>query len=446
MSKSDYVVNKKKKPFFSLIKIILAIVVLAIMIGLENSVEINNLSFGNIIGLDKSPNENDNLLVTFQFINPKMESSNSISTENTFVTSVEAKSIDLAVSSLAQYLSSNLSFSTANAIIISEDLAKDGVQRYISTISSSIKYNSNMYVLVCEGKAQDFIETLDKNKDIKPLSCFKILEISEKNNGGTDVINLTEFNDMLHTNNAVAHAPICKLNTDNKDEKESNSSDKEKNEDSESSEKSSSSEEEKVDNTTNTQDDVIKQKSNIKLELGGTAIFKDDKLIGKISTDETAYHVMLASILESYNTTIDLNSDTKTNNQSTSIDINILQTKKAKINVDTNGIRPRIDIQIPLNVIVLSTPAGEYNYSNIEYINNLKERIKDTLDKKMKDYIYKLQNEYDSDLDALYKYSRKNFLTLKKYNEYNFKEKFKDAKINVKFDISFKDSGLNLQK
>ena len=54
-----------------------------------------------------------------------------------------------------------------------------------------------MYVLVCEGKAQDFIETLDKNKDIKPLSCFKILEISEKNNGGTDVINLTEFNDML---------------------------------------------------------------------------------------------------------------------------------------------------------------------------------------------------------------------------------------------------------
>ena len=56
MSKSDYVVNKKKKPFFSLIKIILTIVVLAIKIDLENSVEINNLSFGNIICLDKSPN------------------------------------------------------------------------------------------------------------------------------------------------------------------------------------------------------------------------------------------------------------------------------------------------------------------------------------------------------------------------------------------------------
>ena len=219
--------------------------------------------------------------------------------------------------------------------------------------------NFDIFGNVREDKTKISILANKKHREVKK-DLFKILEISEKNNGGTDVINLTEFNDMLHTNNAVAHAPICKLNTDNKDEKESNSSDKEKNEDSESSEKSSSSEEEKVDNTTNTQDDVIKQKSNIKLELGGTAIFKDDKLIGKISTDETAYHVMLASILESYNTTIDLNSDNKTNNQSTAIDINILQTKKAKINVDTNGIRPRIDIQIPLNVIVLSTPAGEY--------------------------------------------------------------------------------------
>lgn len=450
MSKNDYVIEKKKNPFFTIVKIAVIITILISMIGLENSVNTNNLCFANIIGLDKSENNPSNLLITFQIITPKLESSNSVSTDKTIVTSIDENSIDIAVSTLQDYISSNIEFSNSNAIIISEDLAKDGVQRYISTISSNLDFNNNMYILICEGKAQDFIETLDKNDSINPTSYFDILKISEEKSSSVKFVNLTEFSNLLFTSNATPYAPICKINTENKktsNENQDNEDNKDENE--QKSENSASKKNSNtVDNTSSNNQDLIKQKSDINIEIGGTAIFKDEKLVGKLSSDETAFHIMLTSILISYTTTLDVNEseDNAINNQTSSSNVNITQTGKAKIKVDTNGNRPRIDIKIPLNIVVLDTPAGEYDYLNSNYVSSVKKKVTEVLDKKMENYINKIQKEYNTDLAEFYKYSRKNFLTAKEYNEYNFKEKFKDAKIDVKFDITFNDAGLNLEK
>lgn len=450
MSKNDYVIEKKKNPFFTIVKIAIIITILISMIGLENSVNTNNLCFANIIGLDKSENNPSNLLVTFQIITPKMESSNSVSTDKTLVTSIDENSIDIAVSTLQDYISSNIEFSNSNAIIISEDLAKDGVQRYISTISSNLEFNNNMYILICEGKAQDFIETLDKNDSINPTSYFDILKNAEEKSSSVKFVNLTEFSNLLFTSNATPYAPICKINTENKEtsnENQDNEDNKDENE--QKSENSVSKKDSNtVDNTSSNDQNLIKQKSDINIEIGGTAIFKDEKLVGKLSSDETAFHIMLTSILKSYTTTLDVNEseDNAINNQTSSSNVNITQTGKAKIKVDTNGNRPKIDIKIPLNIVVLDTPAGEYDYLNSNYLSSVKKKVTEVLDKKMKNYINKIQQEYNTDLAEFYKYSRKNFLTAKEYNEYNFKEKFKDAKIDVKFDITFNDAGLNLEK
>lgn len=450
MSKNDYVIEKKKNPFFTIVKIAVTIAILISMIGLENSVDTNNLCFANIIGLDKSENNPSNLLVTFQIITPKMESSNSVSTDKTIVTSIDENSMDSAVSTLQDYISSNIEFSNSNAIIVSEELAKDGIQRYISTISSNLDFNNNMYILICEGKAQDFIETFNKNDSINPTSYFDILKNSEEKSGSVKFINLTEFSNLLFTSNATPYAPICKINTKNKEnsnESQNNEEDKDDN-GQESDASSSKNNSNTVDNTASNDENLIKQKSDINIEIGGTAIFKDEKLVGKLSSDETAFHIMLTSTLKSYNTTLDINNteDKAINNQTSSSNVNITQTGKAKIKVDTNGNRPRIDIKIPLNIVVLDTPAGEYDYLDSNYISNVKKKVIEVLDKKMGNYINKIQKEYNTDLDEFYKYSRKNFLTAKEYNEYNFKEKFKDAKINVKFDVTFNDAGLNLEK
>lgn len=447
MNNKDYVIEKKKNPFFTVIKIIVVIVVFFSMIGLENSVETSNLCFANIIGLDKSKINPSNIVVTFQLLTPKMESSNSVSVDPSIVTSIDENSIDLAVSSLQDYISSSIDFSNSNAIIISEELAKDGVQRYISTISSNMDFNRNMYILICEGSAQEFIETMDNNEAINPTSYFDILKNSEKKSSSTKFVNLTEFSNLLFTSHAVPYAPICKIS--GKKQENSEDSNQEKNASSGSAQDSSSKKNYgTIDNTENKDNNIISQKSSINIEVGGTAIFKDEKLIGKLTSDETAFHIMLTSILQTYNTSLeeDENTDIAPTNQKSSTNVNVTQTGRAKIKVITYGDRPRIDVKIPLDIVVLDTPSGEYNYLDSNYVTNTRKRVTEVLDKKMEDYINKIQKDLDVDLDEFYKYSKKNFLTAKEYDEYNFKEKFKDAKINIKFDITFNNSGLNIEK
>ena len=149
MSKKNYVINKKRNPFFMIIKLGAILTIITLMIGLNNSIDTNNLCFANIIGIDKSDTIPSNLKITFQLITPKMESSNSVSTDKSILTTIDENSINLAVSTLQDYINSSIDFSNTNAIIISEDVAREGVQRYISNISSNLKFNSSMYILVC---------------------------------------------------------------------------------------------------------------------------------------------------------------------------------------------------------------------------------------------------------------------------------------------------------
>lgn len=440
MSNSNYVIDKKRNPFFTIIKIIVIVIILVLMVGLNNSVDTNNLCFANIIGLDKSQTTPSNLEVTFQLITPKMESSNSVSTDQSIVTTIDENSMNLALSTLQNYINSSIDFSNTNAIIISEDLAKDGVQRYISNISSNLKYNNNMYILICEGKAKDFIKCLDENDTINSVSYFDILKNAQKNSSSIKFINITEFSNLLFTSNAAPMAPICKVISENKNENQLKKQESDENESS-SKDNSNSSNSDKSDSSN-------KDESKIDIEVGGMAIFKNEKMIGKLSSDETAYYLMLTDYLDSYDTSLELNelSDKSQNNQSSSTNVEISQTGKAKIKVDTKNDKPRIDITIPLNIIILDTPAGEYNYLDNNYISEIKKEVTEILDKRMKDYINKTQNEFDADINEFYKYCRKNFFTVKEYESYNFEEKYKDAKVNVKLNISFNDSGLNIEK
>ena len=444
MSNSNYVIDKKRNPFFTIIKIIVIVIILVLMVGLNNSVDTNNLCFANIIGLDKSQTIPSNLEVTFQLITPKLKDGNSVSTENTLVKVIDENSLDLAVSDLQDYINSSIDFSNTNAIIISEDLAKEGVQRYISNISSNLKYNNNMYILICEGKAKDFIKCLDKNDNINSVSYFDILKNAQKNSASIKFINITEFSNLLFTSNSVPTAPICKVISENRDKNQQ----KEQESDEKNKENESSSKDDSNSSNSNKSNSSNKDESKIDIEVGGMAIFKDEKMIGKLSSDETAYYLMLTDYLDSYDTSLELNelSDKSQNNQSSFKNVEISQTGKAKIKVDTKNDKPRIDITIPLNIIILDTPAGEYNYLDSNYISEIKKEVTEILDKRMKDYINKTQNEFDADINEFYKYCRKNFFTVKEYESYNFEEKYKDAKVNVKLNISFNDSGLNIEK
>lgn len=105
-----------------------------------------------------------------------------------------------------------------------------------------------------------------------------------------------------------------------------------------------SSKDESNSSNSNKSNSSNKDESKIDIEVGGMAIFKDEKMIGKLSSDETAYYLMLTDYLDSYDTSLELNelSDKSQNNQSSSKNVEISQTGKAKIKVDTKMINQEL--------------------------------------------------------------------------------------------------------
>ena len=59
-----------------------------------------------------------------------------------------------------------INLSHCYAIILSEDFAKDGINPYFDTIADNIEIRSTCNVIVCNTKAETFLEASSKSEDI----------------------------------------------------------------------------------------------------------------------------------------------------------------------------------------------------------------------------------------------------------------------------------------
>ena len=107
--------------------------------GCYNSTGIDRQYFIISLGLDIS---SDNLLkISIQIPSPssgkKAESSGSAQASNYQIYSVEAQTIDEGIAILNNYLNKKINLSHCSALIISEELARKGVETYINTLTNN---------------------------------------------------------------------------------------------------------------------------------------------------------------------------------------------------------------------------------------------------------------------------------------------------------------------
>ena len=80
--------------------------------------------------------------------------------------------------------------------------------------------------------------------------------------------------------------------------------------------------------------------------------------------------------------------------------------------------------------MVVDTPKKSKEFT--KYITSV-------LNKKAKHLIKKSQEEYESDIFSLGNYLKRYFPDYKKWEQFNWKEKYKQAKIDVSFKIKYAD-------
>lgn len=399
-----------------------------------DSKEIDDQVYALVIGCDKA-NENK-IRLTIQF--PIYKGSGSGSQQggggsggqddeengvigNTVVETVEAPSVLDAINLMNTATSRKISFVHTKAIILSEDIAREGVMRYLQPIARFRETRRIMQVMVCRGTAQEFIR---ENKTQVGESVAKAMEqaIDQSDNTGffprspyhefySKVISpyVQPYSIYAGINDYTHLKPLAK---------DASSPLKVKNE---------------------SLPGELPRKGDRRIELLGAAVFDGDKMVGRLTAYETRYLMILNNTFKNGILVIeDRNADDLV------IPLDIRLGRKTIVKAHFRGNTPVIDIKINIEAD-LGAIQSQYPYEQSENIDKLNDQIEDTIKKGVEDTIKKAQTEWNSDIFGFGKKVARNFTTITNFLNYNWLNHFKNAEINVEVTSNVRRTGLMME-
>jgi spore germination protein KC len=242
-------------------KILVIIPILFLLTGCYNYRELNDLAIVSAISLSKNK---DNFEIVVQIVNPKKEQDTSSSNEPDFVTfKSEGKSLQEAFRLIVKESPKKIYGTQMQLLIIDEDLAKDGIKDILDFFARDPEVRNEFYVLI--GQDKDILEILTPLDNVSSQNITESLEANSKYLGYTNIVT---YNDLLsnYQSDLVELAlPSIKLmgNADN------------------------GSEEENIENT----------KADASVVLGNIGVFKNNKLLGYLSEEESlAYNFITDNV------------------------------------------------------------------------------------------------------------------------------------------------------
>lgn len=336
---------------------------------------VEDLSYVIALGIDKSDSKDEPYSLTIQTAKP--DSSESGGTKiKTDIQTVDCNSFNLGLSMLNLENEKTLNLSHCTAIIISEDLAKDGIETIINTIANNIELRPTCNILISKEKTSEFLEVASNIEDISSKFYNSFINSAKT----TSYITTCEFSKFYSNLNYDIQEPVALYS-------------------------------------------YIKDDS---IETLGLAVFKDYKMIGRLSGLETICYNLLTNNFEQ--ATIEVYNY---QNPGLPIAINIEKLNNTKIKVKLEDNIPKIECNVSVESKIL-TANKNYDFSTQENLKQLEAEINLFLEKSISDFLYKTSREYNSDIIGFEGYFKKNFLTQDEIDKYNWQELYKNSEFTVK--------------
>lgn len=378
------------KKRYRLITIILVILITIISNNENASIGIDNYYFVIGIGLDKGEMGSINLSVQIpsSTAGGKSDSSGSSQSGNYEIYTVEGNTINECITILNSYLNKQINLSHCAAIVISEELAKEGIRPYFYTLNNNNELRHSSTVIISSTRAYDVLNNISKSGKVFSSRLYDYLKVSSNYTAYTINSNLGTFFGAINNSNRQ----ISSIYT-------------------------------------------IQTEGNV-IQPGGIAVFKDAKMVGTLSPIYSICHSIVTNTL---NTTI-LSIDNPFNNiEKIDLDINLYKNTNTKIDL-INGT-PYISINIYPEGIIKS--SGEnFDYSNQKNIKAVENEVNSYLEKCTKEYLYKITKEYKSDIVGFKGICKSKYLTEEDFNKIHFDEIFPDSFYNVSINTKISSSHL----
>ena len=177
--------------------------------------------------------------------------------------------------------------------------------------------------------------------------------------------------------------------------------------------------------------------ANNGVENVGTAVFRQDKLVGTLTPLETLAHLITTGKVKSCNISVPDPED-----EENLIDLYFDFTTKPKINVSLLNGTPYIKIEVKANATISSIKqlSNSNNENQVKLIQNYANNY---LEKLLLHYLYKTSKELKSDCSSFGNYALKNFKTMQELKNYNWLQHYQDSFFKVESDVVV-DSGFLL--
>lgn len=382
-------------------KILITLSFIFICCGCYNYKELNDLAITSAIGIDKSDN---GYKVTAQVVNTQKEGTdnNSSSDPKIIVYEHTSKTVQEAVRYMVLESPKRLYPNHMQVIIISEDVAKDGILESLDLFFRDSELQKNFYVLIAKDvSANQILKTLTPADSIVSSNIKKSLESDSSYLGITELVTYDELiNTYLNPNKEIS-LPSVTLKGKMKGS-------------------------DKIDN-------IEQSDSSTKVVLSQMAIFKDDKMIGYLDDKQS---IALSFIKGKINNTI---IKYKCNGGYVVVETT---NSKSSINVDNKGnFRIKISGDAAINEV-----SCDINLENDNSISKINKQVNKEIKKNVNNTIKYVKNNYNSDifnfLDILYK---NQYSLYKKISNDWYKDKFKDSKIDIDVDIKVIEKGNTLK-
>lgn len=391
-----------------LIIIIIVIIFSLAFTGSHIVQSVDDLAYTVALGIDVGDSED--LKVTFQFTMPVPSGEGgSGQASPSVIDSVEANSIDSAISFMNAYVSKEINLSHCKVIVISEEVAKRGISKEIFSLMNKVQIRPDNHVIISTCSAQKYIESVSPSLENLVTKFYEILPRSGDYTGYTVNAELGDFFTKIVCTTCEPCAILGNVVDNGTEETSGSGSDSQEGE---------------------------KKSAKNGIENMGIAVFKSDKLVGTLSSEETLAHLLLTNQLKSCNISIPDPDD-----ESKKIDLFLTSNHTAKIQVSIVNGNPFAKSHLTVNAKIASVDALSKDTtpeSSEQRLKKIEESAEHYLETLLSNYCYKTAKEFHSDIAGFGRHAIQNFKTSDEFDEYDWLNHYQDtffetdAKVTIK--------------
>jgi spore germination protein KC len=417
----------KTKKVVSLI--IILVLLCGIFTGCFDKREVDELGYVLALGIDKG--KTNFLKLTFQIAKPQgggEGGGGGGGDKPPYETvTVEAPTVYTALNMVNTFSSKQLNMSHNKVVVFSKELARQGLEPYLHALLRGREFRPNMYMVVARESAEDYLN------GVKPelvLNTSKYYELVYRSYSYTGYIPNVQFHDFYKCTESLYKDAVAILG----DVGKYKSSD-----DIDVSKSTYSQKDRKVPFGGDFYAGNIPKTGGTDSENMGAAVFSGDKMVGEMDGKETKMLLLETGDYGHSNWTIP---DPEVKDKFILLDIK--QSRRTRNSVKLVGGKPQISTKISLEADILSIQSA-IDYEQGQMTSVLESYTENLIKKEMTKFLEKTSKIFNADVCGFGSYAKKYFMTMREWENFNWKSKYKDATFTVDVDLKLRRPGLILR-